>query len=117
MSQVAENFTPQDETALECVAALPVPEVVEHFGEVQAVLKRLAVRDAAAKLLADCVEALDTPFYGDFGLLARLRLHSSSLGAALASSGPRGLDLAFKAAESSLARFNRSLAASRAAGL
>lgn len=117
MSQVAENFTPQDEPALEYVAALPVPEVVEHFGEVQAVLKRLAVRDAAARLLADCVDALETPFCGDFGLLARLRLHSSSLCTALVSSGPRGLDLAVKAAEGSLARFNRALAVSRAAGV
>lgn len=96
---------------------IPVPEVIEHFGDAKKVLARLASRDAAVKLLADCDEALDTPFYGDFGLLARLRLHSSSLRAALASSGPLGLSLAFKAAQGSLGRFNDSLARSRAAGL
>lgn len=104
MSQVAE-------------VVIPVPEVIEHFGDVQAVLKRLAARDAATRLLVDCVEALDMPLYGDFGLLARLRLHTSSLRAALASSGPSGLSLAVKAATRTLSRFNASLALSRAAGL
>lgn len=117
MSQVAENVITQDETALEYVAALPVPEVVEHFGDVHAVLKRLAVRDGAVSLLAECVKALDVPFCGDFGLLARLKLHTSSLREALVSSGPCGLVLAVNAADRSLARFNGALALSRAAGL
>ena len=105
MSPVAENV-------------IPVPEVVEHFGDVQAVLNRLAVRDAAASLLVDCERALVAPFsFADFGLMSRLQLHSSSLRVALASSGPRGLDLAVSAASRSLARFNTAQALARAAGL
>lgn len=56
MSQVAENFTPQDEPALEYVAALPVPEVVEHFGDAQAVIAGLMRSDAR---LARCCAALE----------------------------------------------------------
>lgn len=56
MSQVAENFTLQDETALECVAALPVPEVVEHFGDAEAVIVRLM---RSAERSAKCTAALE----------------------------------------------------------
>ena len=121
MSSVAENV-------------IPVPEVVEHFGDAEAVIARLmgqvaferarlARRLAAYRLAGDCAEALGIPFCGDFGLLARLRLALSSLQAALSlpdnagAAHPRGLGLAVKAAEGSLARFNRALAVSRAAGL
>lgn len=104
MSPVAENV-------------IPVPEVTEHFGDVSAVLDSLAVRDAAARLLADCDKALCTPFFGDFGLVDRLQLHTSSLRAAVASSGSSGRFLAFKTAQRSLGRFNDALSRSRAAGV
>lgn len=100
MSQIAEPV----------IAGL---EVVEHFDDVREVLARLAFRDEAASLLDECARAIadaSAVYHLDHGYVARVQLHASSLRIALASSGPRGLALAVRAARSSLGRFNRSLA-------